>query len=255
MFKIATLSDKGTVKQDNQDSLVVRQINCQDTQVVMAILCDGMGGLSKGELASGTVIKYFDEWFSDYFLNDVKIVANDMDLGKISCEWLNLLKTVNHKIKCYGEAHQITLGTTFTGVILIDYKGLIMHVGDSRCYLIQPHRLEQLTVDHTIVQEELEQGLMTVEQAKTDKRKHILTQCIGVLDKISPQVSYIAVNNGVYVICSDGFRHQLSEREIVALASYSGEQLQLKLENYVELLKARQERDNMSVIAIEVGTL
>ena len=96
----------------------------------MAIVCDGMGGLSKGELASATVIKSFSAWFD----NQLEIELENFDIDIIGYKWSLLLKYLNAKIKRFGIENNLSLGTTFTGILLFDDKYLIVHIGDSRAY-------------------------------------------------------------------------------------------------------------------------
>lgn len=137
-------TDIGTKKKVNQDSLCVKIAVVKDKTVCMAVLCDGMGGLSKGELASATVVQGFSDWFMK------TLPYTDGKVSLIKEQWENLIVNLNGKIWNYGKKHEVELGTTLTVILLIDYKQyIIAQVGDSRTYRIDS-ALVQLTEDQSL---------------------------------------------------------------------------------------------------------
>lgn len=242
MFKILVKRDKGDVKLINEDSLLVRHLVVNQKHIVMAIICDGMGGLSKGEVASGTVVNDFNNWFNQCFLLENFIE----DMTVVVENWTKLLIQANTKLKKYGQDKNIKLGTTFTGMIFIQDKGLLVHIGDSKCYRMTNH-LKQLSEDHTIVNEEVKRGLLTQQQAKTDSRKHILTRCVGVLDHLDLQIKFLNVTECTYMLCSDGFSNRTLEQEMLFL------QDEQAIVHQIKTVRQRGEKDNISIIYIKVG--
>ena len=240
----------GNTKKTNQDSLLVKHAIINNHEVLMAIICDGMGGLSKGEVASATVIKRFDNWFN----NELVFEMNNPALNIIGAKWALMLKDINTKMYIYGEKYKIQLGTTFTGVLFVDNNYLVVHVGDSRFYEIDLS-VRQLTEDHTFVAREIKRGNMTVEQAKHDKRRNMLIQCVGASDNVEPQVFTGKTIRGTYLICSDGFRHEISENEMYESLNYlnsaNKEVMQSNLRYLIETVKQRRERDNVSAILVK----
>ena len=105
------------------------------------------------------------------------------------------------------------MGTTFSGILFIENQYVIVHVGDSRVYQIDS-ALNQLTTDQTFVAREVSKGNMTIEQAKVDKRRNLLLQCVGASKVVEPQVLLGTTKKGAYMLCSDGFRHEITEEEI-----------------------------------------
>ncbi|MGM9941655.1 MAG: PP2C family protein-serine/threonine phosphatase [Bulleidia sp.] len=245
-------TDKGRVKQTNQDSVVFKHAEYDHGEIVMAIICDGMGGLSKGELASASVVKAFVRWFE----NDLPYELENPDMNVIGANWSLMLKELNVKILEYSKAHGVdSIGTTFTGILFIDNKYVIAHVGDTRVYHLD-RSLRQLTTDQTFIAREISRGTLTVEQAKTDKRRNLLLQCIGASKNVEPEVITGDVENGVYMLCSDGFRHEISEKEIfdnLKPAKLKNQKtMHANAKNLIEEVKNRGEVDNISVLLIKV---
>ncbi len=110
-FTFIAETDIGTTKDTNQDSILVKHGQYSGGEVLMAIVCDGMGGLSKGELASATVIRAFDKWFDE----ELPYELEELDLHVISGKWNLMLKDLNVKLIEYSRNENITMGTTFTG--------------------------------------------------------------------------------------------------------------------------------------------
>ncbi len=245
-------TDIGIAKRNNQDSLLYKYAMVDGKEVLMAIVCDGMGGLSKGELASASVILAFSTWFDKEMPQELK--HQDMHvMGEI---WTLKLKELNLKLGSYGKQNKLTLGTTFSGIFIIDDQYLIVHVGDTRIYYID-HALHQLTKDHTFIAREIARGTMTLEDAKVDRRRNVLLQCIGATGQIEPQISYGKVKNGIYMICSDGFRHQINTQEIQSAFQPSLMQTKDKMHQQslklIQQVKSRGEKDNISVILVNAG--
>lgn len=166
-------TDIGISKDTNQDSVLIKQAIVDGEEVLLAVICDGMGGLSKGELASATVIRAFAKWFDE----ELPYELENVDLQVIGAKWSLLLKELNAQILEYSRENGIEgVGTTFSGILFIDDQYVIGHVGDTRIYHIGSS-MTQLTTDQTFVAREISRGTMTLEQAKTDKRRNLLLQC------------------------------------------------------------------------------
>lgn len=243
-------TDVGISKSTNQDSVLIKHASTNVGEVLMAIVCDGMGGLAKGELASATVIREFARWFDE----DLVYELDNLDMEVIGGKWSLMLKYLNAKILKYGMAHDTSLGTTFSGILFAGGRYLIVHVGDTRVYQIGAS-LNQLTTDQTFVAREISRGTMTLEQAKTDKRRNLLLQCVGASRVVEPQIICGRLEKGVYMLCSDGFRHEITEAEMYgALKTVDGldkNAMHGLSKRLIDLVKSRKERDNISVVLIK----
>lgn len=193
-FTFIAETDIGTTKDTNQDSILVKHGQYSGGEVLMAIVCDGMGGLSKGELASATVIRAFDKWFDE----ELPYELEELDLHVISGKWNLMLKDLNVKLIEYSRNENITMGTTFTGILFVNNQYVISHVGDTRVYRLD-NSITQLTNDQTFVAREIKKGTMTVEQAKNDKRRNMLLQCVGASDTLEPEVYIGTQEKGAYI--------------------------------------------------------
>ena len=242
-------SDVGISKSTNQDSVLIKHASTDIGEVLMAIVCDGMGGLAKGELASATVIREFARWFDE----DLPFELDNLDMQVIGGKWSLMLKDLNLKILEYGTEHGTSLGTTFSGILFVGNQYVIAHVGDTRVYQIGSS-LNQLTTDQTFVAREISRGTMTAEQAKTDKRRNLLLQCVGASKTVEPQVICGTVEKGAYMLCSDGFRHEITDAEMYESLNpinfMNKNAMHSNARYLIEQVKSRNEKDNISVVLI-----
>jgi len=248
-------TDKGNVKKTNEDSLSVRIASLDQGQVLMAVVCDGVGGFAKGELASGMVVQGFNHWFE----HDLEQLMKAFTWKALAQEWRSLINRLNDQIVDYGFEHHITIGTTVAATLMFQQKALVLNVGDSRVYRIR-ESLEQLTKDQSLVQFEVDHGRLEVGDMEKDPRRNLLLQCVGAKRILHPALTMETVeSNRIWFLCSDGFRHTLTEKEIVqALALkklQTTEMMRKQLSKLVKKIKSRKERDNISVIAIKTSAM
>lgn len=249
-FIVTADTDIGISKGTNQDSVLFKQGIYLGGEVLMAIVCDGMGGLAKGELASATVIRAFSKWFDE----ELPYELENLDLHVIGGKWSLMLKDLNVKIIEYAQKNNITMGTTFTGVLFVGDEFVAIHVGDTRLYHIG-NSLKQLTDDQTFIAREIKKGTLTLEQAKNDKRRNMLLQCVGASDNLEPEVIVEKQERGVYMLCTDGFRHEITENEIIEslgpINLINKESMHANTKFLIELVKQRNEKDNISAVLIK----
>ena len=253
-FYISAATDVGPVKKTNQDSYCVRRYRTSQGSMVFAILCDGMGGLAKGEVAGASVINAYLNWTETRL---PQLCAAPLNAGDIHRDWQKLAVQYNEKIKYYGSCCGVALGTTLTAILLTETDYYVINVGDSRTYELT-ESLRQITKDHSFIAREMELGHMTAEEARTDPRRNVLLQCIGASETVEPDFFTGKTQaDAVYFLCSDGFRHEITPQEIeqtLRPAELSDEAvMQARLRELIDLNKARNERDNISVVAIRTG--
>lgn len=251
-FMATADTDIGISKQTNQDSVLIKHARADGQEILLAVVCDGMGGLAKGELASATVIRAFSKWFDE----ELPYELNQVDMQIIGAKWSLLLKELNVRILEYSQANGIEgVGTTFSGILFVDDQYVIGHVGDSRIYHIGAN-LTQLTTDQTFVAREISRGTMTPEQAKTDKRRNLLLQCVGASKVVEPQIICGKTEKGAYMLCSDGFRHEITEAEMYESLNpinlMNKDAMHNNAKYLIEQNKSREEKDNISVLLIKV---
>ena len=252
-YLTAVQTDLGIKKETNQDAALIKEAITDKGNVILGVLCDGMGGLEKGELASTAVIKAFSKWFEEVLPD---ILYKELSPNIIKESWNNLVDDVNEKIETYGANKHINLGTTLVCVLLIEGKYYVYNIGDSRAYLLSNH-ISQLTHDHTYVQMELDAGRMTREEMEVDEKRNILLQCIGVSKTIQPDFFVgECFDNSVFLLCSDGFRHKISDEEIYEnlnagciIDEQKGNQA---LRYLIKVIKDRDEQDNITAVLIKI---
>lgn len=250
-FIISANTDIGISKTTNQDSLTVKRLTTPQGPMVFALLCDGMGGLEKGEVASATVVRAFDNWVNTEL---PRLCCAPLEDSVIRSQWESIITAQNQSIKTYGARQGVRLGTTVVAMLLTSTRYYVLNVGDSRAYELSD-TLHQITQDQTFVAREIALGNMTPEQAAQDSRRNVLLQCVGASDVVYPDMFFGDVRqNAVYMLCSDGFRHEITPEEIYqylqpgVLFDHAG--MERNAAYLIELNKQRQERDNISVVLV-----
>lgn len=251
-YLVQACTDVGLTKKTNQDSFMAKVIYTSLGRMAIAVMCDGMGGLEKGEVASATLVRAFDRWIEEVLL---KVDVESLNENFIRQQWTNLILENNEKIKMYGKRCGVSLGTTITAILLTDMSYYVVNVGDTRVYEISRQGQRIITKDHTVVNREVEQGIITEEQAHIDPRRSVLLQCVGASEKVYPDFFFgVPIQNTVYMLCTDGFRHEILPEEIYHYLQPDNmcnqEDMKNNILTLIELDKQRKERDNISVITV-----
>lgn len=249
----AYYTDIGISKKTNQDSLAIKVVETKKGRIAFSIVCDGMGGLSKGELASKEVIMAFSDWFDNVLIDDIN--KDGFSEERLVTQWNDIIQSQNKRLGEYGEEHGIMLGTTVSAILLFENSYYIVHVGDSRVYCLTDKVL-QLTKDQTFIAREIAAGRMTEEQAKTDPRRSVLLQCVGASQLVEPEFTKGQVTKGaVYMLCSDGFRHHITEQEMldkIGPAVVNNERdMEYGCRFLTQTVMNRKETDNITVTVIK----
>ena len=248
----ATQTDIGTRKKTNQDSMIVMQAATDRGQVLLASVCDGMGGLAKGEVASAAMVHALEKWFTQQLPT---LLAEGFEETKLWEQWKEMIEDTNSQIGSYGVKHHTALGTTCVALLIVDQDYYIVNVGDSRAYLLAD-TIYQLTKDQTYVQREMDEGRMTYEQSLVDPQRSVLLQCIGASRIVNPVFHHGQFAPGtVFMLCCDGFRHVIAKEEFLQYLNpntivdrKTGEDYEKYL---IDLNKYRNETDNISVAVIK----
>lgn len=253
-FLTAYHTDIGIVKDTNQDALLIKTAKSSFGNIGFFVVCDGMGGLSSGEIASSTVVQMMNTWFDHELPN---LLRQSEELADVLISSLNeRIHEANQKILAYGRTQGIQLGTTITALIIIDETYYTFQIGDSRAYIVADS-LKQLTADQTFIAREIAHGNLTEEEAKNHPDRSILLQCVGANSGIEVVVSSGFVqSNMMFLLCTDGFYHEISNAEIVEQMHPTILSVEQQMENtiieLIELAKKRQEVDNISVVLVKV---
>lgn len=254
-FLTAYGTDVGAVKAVNQDSICIKEAETESGTVLMAVICDGMGGLEQGEVASAKMIEMFGCWFEE----DLPFLLSAADcLHEIHYAWERMIKRMNQEIGAISRERHIRSGTTVTAwIALPDNTFLIGHVGDTRAYRISDETLEIITEDQTLVAREIKAHRLTAEEAENDPRRSVLLQCVGASRIVEPAfyTGHIIANE-CFLLCSDGFRHEIRPDEIKKRLcpgnNHDEAMMQVNINALIELDMKRCEKDNISAVLIKV---
>ncbi len=258
-FKTDAYTDMGTRKKVNQDAILLKQAKTRSVgKICFACLCDGMGGLSSGEVASSAFVTRMDRWF----INELPVLLSDEGSTEVlsggdsntniwklvRIQWERIVQEMNMKIAQYGKERDIKLGTTVVMILLMNGQYLVMSVGDSRVYTFDKQNLRCITHDHSYVQQQMDEGKMTAEEAERSDKKSLLLQCVGASPVVTPDFYKGEYSSGRnYLLCSDGLWRKLIPEEIVSISTTRN-----GIKHLVERVKNRGETDNISGLVISV---
>lgn len=253
-YLVAAYTDTGTQKETNQDSICVRRAMVSDVgEVIMAIVCDGMGGLKKGEVASAASVNAFGTWF-DKNLSSLPTLCG-IDFSLIQRQWTAMIEELHQSLQQYAAKFGAQLGTTITVFFAYADRYLTMNIGDSRIYE-RKNALCQLTQDQSLVAREIAAGRITEEESRHHPQRNILLQCLGAGSHITPAFTTGKVrNDALYLLCSDGLVHEMSPEELAtrfqAVYLNTKDAMTTALCEVTELCKSRGETDNITSVLIK----
>lgn len=253
-YKAAAYTDSGTRKKVNQDSCSIQIAETAYGQAMLTVVCDGVGGLKSGEQASATVVKMLADWFENEF---PVLLDRKTPLLKIKDILLEIISDISFKLKRYGHKNGIQLGTTIAMILAFSDRGLLINVGDSRIYCFRNNVAHKLSHDQTVAQRDIEKGKLSPENAFQDKRSHVLLQCIGASETVTPDFSLINIEkNDVFLVCTDGFYRKTTDSELVFNVASSKDSSESKMKQPLmlisDMVKSRGESDNITAIMIKV---
>lgn len=243
-FEFFSATDVGRARDNNEDSVAV------DPEAALAVLADGMGGYNAGEVASGMVTTFIKSELGRW-LKEAAATASDHDVKRamdICVDNANraIFNAANSNPKFAG------MGTTLVVAVLREGRLLLGHVGDSRAYRFRDDSLMQLTRDHSLLQEQLDAGIITPEEAAYSSNKNLVTRAVGVEDTVMLETHLHEVLPGdIYLICSDGLSDMLDDASIGQVLRSSN-----NLPDAAAALIARANdmggRDNIAVVLARV---
>ena len=235
---IAWRSELGLQREGNEDSGFV-------SQKILAV-ADGMGGYVGGEIASKTVIRK---------LADVTPVLVNPEIDNESREDIlrSSILDMDAAIASIGAERPelIGMGTTLTSIALFNNHILLLHIGDSRAYRIRGKKIEQISHDHTVVQELVDQGRLTLDEVAEHPQRSFLTQALMGKENLNPVlIAYPVLPGDKYLLCSDGLTAVVDEGKIVSALQSD---LQSAVNSLVDLTYKNGAPDNVTVIVAEIG--
>ena len=254
---IGALSDIGTHKAVNQDAAAAAVSHSGIGRSAFAIVCDGVGSYSKSEMASSYAVNRFINWFCEDYRRIADIADEESFCSDLYECWHNMLYGINAEIYSYYEKYGSKLGTTLSCLLVRNGKFYIFHVGDTRIYSLD-EGVKCLTVDHTVAQKEIDSGIATPEQMANDRKRHILTKCVGSRERVKPDFySGDTAGNVKYLLCSDGFRDRIGEdrlyERLYKNKPVKKKKLEKAIEEVISSVKKAGEKDNITAIIVQIS--
>ena len=240
-MRIVAKSDRGLVRQNNQDSYAAGEFS---DSVAWAVVCDGMGGVAGGNIASSTAVRLISEKISSSYRDGMSSNSiKNMLFSAITAANIEIFDKGKNDIELNG------MGTTVVATLVFDNTVCIAHAGDSRAYVLSRDSIRQITRDHSVVQELVDKGVITPFEAKADSRKNLITRALGVDENIEIDFNEEYINkDDILLICSDGLTNFVSDEEICELTDDG------KFNDYADRLIDRANEngggDNITVVTI-----
>ena len=231
-------------KSVNQDNGCIRYVRKENGLYAMAVICDGMGGYSEGEVASNLTVQALSWWFEQKYIPK----AEEYSTAEIEEDLTGVIRKANHQLVAYGMRKDEQVGTTMSCLLIRPNGYITCQVGDTRIYSYDSE-LKQMTVDQSFGQQLLAVGGLSVEEIKKDPRRHMILQCIGITDEVDPVFTTGDKIAKTYVLCSDGFWDKTESKELSKLIS---EEIPSEehYRNQIEKLKERDEKDNITAVIL-----
>lgn len=239
------LTHVGQVREHNEDYID------WDVSRGLIMLADGMGGHNAGEVASALAVNSIKEALYEVLSPDDPI--EDLD-------YMELLKQAivyaNDEINRHSTEHPTCagMGTTIVTSLFYDGTALFAHVGDSRIYRLRDNKLEQMTSDHSLVQEMVDNGFLTEEEAMNSASRNLITRALGIADEVDVDIVQDDIEVGdVYLHCSDGLTDLVTDKEILAILTNHAGDLESATQELVDLANEKGGKDNVSVILVSLN--
>jgi len=247
-LRVARLTDRGQLRSRNEDAIA------SDASIGFALLADGMGGYNAGDVASQMAALSITAECTTQF-NQAR-QANQPVTTHMASRWMAdavaaansaILEVSNTQAQCAG------MGTTLVVTMFVDNQVVIGHIGDSRAYVLRNAQLSQLTNDHSLLQEQIDAGLLTTEQAKYATYKNFVTKALGVDPVADLEINTHTVQVGdLYLLCSDGLTDMVEDHEIESILIEHNDDLEAIVHLLIRKANQRGGKDNISVILISV---
>ena len=242
-MKIVAKTDKGLVRENNQDAYAVGEL---PGEVAWAVVCDGMGGAAGGNIASALAVKVISDKITSSYNEKMRdsSIKNLLD---------SAITAANIEVydMAYSRPDLKGMGTTVVAVVVRDNVAHIAHAGDSRAYIVNKDRVEQITVDHSLVQNLVDRGEITKEEAEHHPNKNVITRALGVDKKIDVDFSEVDLQeNETLILCTDGLSNCVNNAEIAD--DIKDGQYYAFADRLVKRANKNGGNDNITVVAIAI---
>ena len=245
MYEICVQTDQGLVRKNNEDAVAF------DPKTGLCLLADGMGGYNAGEVASSMAVASLSQELGKW-LSQARNRAPSRELRRTMEACVN---QANHSIFSAASSNpdQAGMGTTLVAGVFLEARLMLGHIGDSRCYRLRGGGLQQITKDHSLLQEQVDAGLMTADQALTSPNRNLITRALGVEGAVSVEINEHRVEPGdLYLMCSDGLSDMVLDTVIQAILNVPGT-LRQKAAALIRVANDSGGRDNITVLLVQAA--
>ena len=251
-LQIVSLTDPGRVRGHNEDCVESRP------EVGVVVLADGMGGYNAGEVASGMATSLITAGLVNGWTKPILKGMSREQSSAYSQELLRVeVEKANNAIfgAAQKDAHCAGMGTTLVACLFYDNFLTVGHIGDSRLYRMRNDALEQVTRDHSLLQEQIDSGLISKEDARSSHNKNLVTRALGIDPEVETEIrSYEVLEGDIYLLCSDGLNDMIEDEEIQMTLIALRSNLDLTAQQLVQAANDAGGRDNISVMLIKVNS-
>ena len=250
-LQIVSLTDPGKVRGHNEDCVESRP------EFGIVVLADGMGGYNAGEVASGMATSSISSGLAASWTREV-LKSLDREAAMALSQTIVQEQAAKANAAIYAAAqkdpHCAGMGTTLVTCLFYDNFLTVAHVGDSRLYRMRDDVLEQLTRDHSLLQEQIDSGLISKEDARSSHNKNLVTRAVGIDPEVEAEVhSYDVLEGDLFLLCSDGLNDMIEDEEIQMTLIALRSNLELTVQQLVQAANDAGGRDNVSVMLVRVS--
>lgn len=244
-YQFQSQTHVGRVRENNEDAVAF------DAAGQLALLADGMGGYNAGEVAASMAIGLIQADLSRHLLpirpGPNSAVLHSAVAAAVGNANVSIWSCAATQPECSG------MGTTLVMAVFLGTSVLVAHVGDSRCYRLRDGVLVRLTRDHSVVQEQVDAGLVSIEDAPFAPNRNLVTRALGVMDTVEPDLAEHPASAGdLYLLCSDGLTDMLTDDAIAEMLAAPGT-LATRAAQLVDAANAAGGRDNISVLLVQAN--
>ena len=241
-YMASAITDRGRKRPSNEDAF-----GYSDEDGVY-VVCDGMGGAAAGEIASSLAV--------DEVLRLTDGAGHDAESFAVPAALEQAIAAANEAIYTRSQRNQRLsgMGTTMVALAVRDAHAWVLNVGDSRCYRLRQGRLEQITADHSLVEEQVRMGRMTSAEASRSPLKNVITRALGTQSRVTPDVFALEIEPGdLFLLCTDGLTRALTDKAIEAMLCNNGS-LTEHCANLVEAAKRAGGHDNVTCLLVSAAS-
>jgi protein phosphatase len=250
-LEIVSQTHSGMVRSHNEDSVAY------DASCGLVVLADGMGGYNAGEVASGITISVISSEIKHALQHARpadKDEASGEDMGAVLLRQ-NVQKANDSIFQAAQSQQQYSgMGTTVVTALFYDNRVAVAHVGDSRMYRLRGELFEAITRDHSLLQEQIDGGMISKQEARLSKNRNLVTRAVGIGAEVDIETAAYDVQVGdIYLLCSDGLNDMVEDEDIGSALQMLQANLPLAASQLIEMANDNGGRDNVSVILIKVN--